>query len=65
MEVVANKYKVIAHFYCIMWGTFNCSYGGLPGGRNCSCAWLSWYSVLCSAGQMAKVQKGDDLDVIF
>ncbi len=26
-----------------MGGTFNCSWGRLPGGRNCSCAWLSWY----------------------
>ncbi len=58
MEVVANKFKVIAHCYCIMGGgAFNCSYGGLPGGRNCSCAWLSWYLGLCSAGQMAKSSK--------
>ncbi len=27
------------------------------------CNYMSWYLGLCSAGQMAKVQKGDDLDV--
>ncbi len=63
MEVVTNTFKVITHLYCMMWGTFNCSEGRLSGGINCSCAWLSWYLGLCSAGQMAKVQKGDNLDV--
>ncbi len=32
-------------------------------GKNCSCVWLFWFSVICSAGQRATVQKESGLDV--
>ncbi len=32
--MLTYKYKAIAHFYCTMGGTFNCSWGRLPGGDN-------------------------------
>ncbi len=38
-----------------------CSGGIWPGGKNCSCVWLFWCSVLCSAGQRATVQRESDL----
>ncbi len=32
-------------------------------GKNCSCVWMFWCSVLCSAGQRATVQRESELVV--
>ncbi len=32
-------------------------------GKNCSCVWLFWCSVICSAGQRATVQRERELGV--
>ncbi len=40
-----------------------CSGGIWPGGKNCSCVWLFWCSVICSAGQSASVQRESELGV--
>ncbi len=34
-----------------------------PGGKKCSCVWLFWCSVICSAGQRATVQRESELGV--
>ncbi len=31
--------------------------------KNCSCVWLFWRSVICSAGQRATVQRASELGV--
>ncbi len=35
----------------------------MASGKNCSCVWLFWCSVICSAGQRATVQREGGLGV--
>ncbi len=45
-------------------GCVMCCSGGIwPEGRNCSCVWLFWCSVLSSASQRATVQRESELGV--
>ncbi len=48
----------------VVCSTFNvkCSWDGLLEGRNCSCVWSFWCSVLCSVDQTVTVQRGSVLD---
>ncbi len=60
-----NKYVFKKKYNSVVCSTFNieCSWDGLPEGRNCFCVWLFWCSELCSVDQTVTVQRGSVLDV--
>ena len=59
-----NVQIVFKYCTCLLLSVgINCSWGGLPEGRNCSCAWPFWCSELCRADQTTTVQRGRGLCV--
>ncbi len=50
-RILILRESSVIMYRCTVLGCVMCCSGIWPGGKNCSCVWLFWFSVLCSAVQ--------------